>query len=382
MALDRRVFLQAGLASAAAHAAAGKPHRLAIIGHTGRGDYGHEWDASCRRLESVKVVAVADPVDAGRAAAMKRSGAERGYRDYREMLAKEKPDLAGIFPRWSDQRLAMIRAAAEAGANILVEKPLARNLEEADQIVELAEKHGIKIQVGHTARTAPVIVRIKEMLAAGEIGSLLEIRARGKEDQRAGGEDLMVLGIHALDLMRYFAGDPAWIFGHVTQASRELNARDVREGGEQLGPVAGDDIAAMFSFRNVHGYFSSKASDRASSRFAVTLCGSRGAITIPLASYPSVQPRILRSPSWLPESPESGWKLIEMPAGRVQRTRDDTNVAMLADLIAAVDANRQPACSARDGRWALEMALSIFESQKSGARVSLPLKMRRHPLTA
>ena len=46
------------------------------------------------------------------------------------------------------------------------------------------------------------------MLREGRLGQLLEIRARGKEDTRAGGEDLIVLGTHCFDLMRYFAGDP------------------------------------------------------------------------------------------------------------------------------------------------------------------------------
>src|SRR5262249_6193812 len=88
--IDRRQFLKGALAGAvAARAAEKKRYRAAIIGHTGRGDYGHEWDTAWSGFDSIEVAAVADPVDHGRQKAMERSAAKRGYRDYREMLRKE-----------------------------------------------------------------------------------------------------------------------------------------------------------------------------------------------------------------------------------------------------------------------------------------------------
>jgi len=54
------------------------------------------------------------------------------------------------------------------------------------------------------------------MLRDGELGVLQEIRARGKEDSRAGGEDLIFLGTHTSDLLRYFAGDLLWVFSHIS----------------------------------------------------------------------------------------------------------------------------------------------------------------------
>ena len=135
--MNRRSFLQAGLAGSAVTASAStRKYRAAVIGHTGHGNYGHGLDIVWRAFDSVDVVAVADPDDAGRAKALEQTGAKRGYRDYREMLRKEKPDLVSIAPRWPDQRVAMVTAAAQAGAHIYLEKPLARNLVEADKIVQ------------------------------------------------------------------------------------------------------------------------------------------------------------------------------------------------------------------------------------------------------
>jgi hypothetical protein len=92
----RRTVLAAPLTAFAPQ----RRYRACIIGHTGRGNYGHDWHTAFAGLPNVEVAAVADPVEQGRLAAMKASRAARGYADYREMLGKEKPDLVGIFPRF------------------------------------------------------------------------------------------------------------------------------------------------------------------------------------------------------------------------------------------------------------------------------------------
>jgi predicted dehydrogenase len=325
---------------------------------------------------------VADPDDAGRQKAKARSGAPRDYRDYRQMLDRERPDLVAICPRWPDQRVAMFTAAAEHGAHILVEKPFARDLEEADAMVAAAAKHRVKVQVGHTARPHPVTRQVMGMLRDGVIGQLMEMRARGKEDRRAGGEDLMVLGTHCFDLMRYFAGDPRWVFAHVMQDGAEAGRAQTRAGSEPVGPLAGNDVAGMFAFAGgIHGYFGSKASDVVSGRrFGLTLYGSRGAIYMPLSAVPNEPAMILRSGSWAIEGNAAAWERIEPPPDGRDRARESANAMMIADLVDAVEKNREPVCSARDGRWTIEMVMGIYQSHLRGARVDLPLRDRRHPL--
>src|SRR5262245_45590730 len=99
--------------------------------------------------------------------AIERSHARRGYADFREMLQKEKPDLVAICPRWLDQRLEMITAAAKTGAHMLVEKPLARDLTEADAIVRIANDHRVKIEVCFVMRTLPIIHNVRQMVVNG-----------------------------------------------------------------------------------------------------------------------------------------------------------------------------------------------------------------------
>jgi len=91
---------------------------------------------------------------------------------------------------------------------------------------------------------------------------------------------MAVLGPHLFDLMRLFAGDPRWVFSSVTQDGRDIGSGEVRKPTEPVGPVAGNQIAAMFGFdHGVQGYFGSKISDvQNGSRFGLTLYGSKGTI--------------------------------------------------------------------------------------------------------
>ncbi len=377
--MKRREFMVSTAAAltgaklALAEAVGKRRYRGAVIGHTGRGGYGHGWDTVFNHIDSIDLVAVADPDDEGRKEALARTGAPKGYRDYREMLEKEQPQIVAIGPRWLDQRLQMVTAAARAGAHIMLEKPFAQNLVEADAMLKAIEKNGVKVQVGLVTATLPMTKRVLQMIREGEIGVLQEIRTRGKEDRRAGGEDLIVLGSHLMHLIRMFGGDPEWVFAHVTGDNHELDRSHVHEASEFLGPIAGDQVAAMFSLgQGVHAYFGSKANDVQSGvRFGMYFHGSKGVIYMPTIG----DVLILRSPDWHSGS----WETIEPAAGE-QVSNHDLATLMVADLVRAIEEDREPAVSPRDGRWTIEMILSIYQSQKTGARVNFPLADRRHPL--
>ena len=357
--------------------------RAAIIAHTGRGNYGHGLDSVWNVFDSVELVAIADPVAAGREKAQARLGGAKGYSDYREMLATEKPDLVSVCPRHLDQRAAMVIAAAEAGCHIYTEKPFAPNLEDADRMVGAVQSAGVKLQIAHQMRCSPFLLKAVEMVRNGEIGDVQEIRGRGKEDHRVGGEDMMVLGSHICDMMRIFLGDPRWVFSHVQDAGEELAANHVRTPTEPLGPVAGRQIAAMFAFDNgVHAYFASKQTAHTHPlRFGTYIYGSQGVIFVPNAIYPDGQPWMLRSAAWVPES-GAVWEPIAVnPSIPFQaKGYDIANGLMVLDLFEAIEKDRKPACSEIDGRWSIEMISGIYRSQIERKPLEFPLADRRWPL--
>jgi predicted dehydrogenase len=355
-----------------------------VIGHTGRGNYGHGLDLCFQKIPAVTVAAVADPDEKGRTEAARKTGAPRTYPDWREMLRKEKPDLVSIGPRWVEGRLEMVRAAAEAGAHVYMEKPLARSLDEADQILDVAAQAKIQIALAFHALLSPSVLHLKKLVTEGFLGDLLEVRTRGKEDRRSGGEDLMVLGTHCLYLMRLFGGEPQWCSARVTENGRDITRADAREATEPLGPVAGDTIHATYAFQGgVQGHFASqKLSQGPGGRFQCFLCGSKGMAVIHIGMEPEVY--YLSDPLWSPGKSGARWQpLPDVPANDDTaglRDQDAANRRIVLDLLGAIETGGKPAASGEAGRAVLEMILAVYSSHLSGRRLEIPLKERRHPL--
>ncbi len=362
-------------------------YRSGAIGHTGFGDYGHRLHLPYKALPNVEVVAIADPDDVGREKAIEESCAKRGYRDYREMLSKEKLDVVSICPRYTLKHEEYVLAAVEAGCHIYCEKPFSMDLLSADRMVDACEKNGVRMAVAHQSRYVEPFLTVKRMLEEQVIGRLLSIQGRGKEDQRGGGEDLIVLGTHTMDAMRYLAGDPEWVFGSITVGGREARIEDACEASEGIGPVLGDSVAAMFGFKDgVRGYFTSiRGQSVRGHRWGMTLVGTEGILTIRYG--PPITLKISRSPV----VPEEGgdFKLLDVPLepitpGSLPLDSEDMitrgNRLAVWDLLQAAQSGRDPHSSGKDGRFALEMIHGVFASHLERMRLKFPLEDRKHPL--
>src|SRR5579884_2714226 len=364
---------------------AGK-YRVAVIGRTGKGNYGHGLDVVWKALDNVEIVAVADEDEKGRAAAAARLGAANAYADYRKMLYRERPQVVSVADRWLDGHRDMVVACARAGASVFLEKPFARTLAEADEVVTACEMHHVKLAIAHQTRYSPRLRVVRDLIGDGRLGDVLELRARGKEDKRGGGEDLMVLGTHLMDLIRFVAGDARWCWASVTQGGKPATRADIREGGEGMGPVAGDRIDAVYGFdRVVRGHFAThRARDGAGARFGLTVYGSKGVIQLTTGSLPPVF--FLDDPSWFPGHSKAAWQEVTSAGlGKPEPLKDGGlgmgNIWIARDLIEAVEKDRQPQGSMYDGRAALEMILAVYESHRIKGPVELPLSNRKHPLT-
>src|SRR5205085_7427882 len=189
-------------------------------------------------------------------------------------------------------------------------KPMARTLAEADEMVAACERHHVKLAIAHQTRYSPRLERVRELMAAGRLGDLLELRGRGKEDGRGGGQDLMVLGTHVMDLMRFLAGDARWCFARVSQGDRLVTKAEVREGGEGMGPEVGDHIVAAYGFDDgVTGYFGTqKPRNGPGGRFGLTVYGTKGVIELTTGSLPPAY--LIEEPTWLLGRGKAAWQEI------------------------------------------------------------------------
>ena len=385
---SRREFLFATAAALAAPAlfrAADAPKfKAAIIGHTGRGDYGHGLDIIFHDRPNVELVAMADANAAGLEKMAAKLKAPRSYADFRVMLEKERPQLVCVAPRQADQHHAMALAALGVGAHVYSEKPFLPTLAEGDEVLALAEQRGLRIAVAHQMRLAPNIVHLQQRVTAGLLGELLEIRAWGKQDARAGGEDMMVLGTHLFDLMRLFAGDAQWCTARVTQAGRDITPADAHLTKDNVGLVAGDEVSAQFGFGNgVTGTFTSRAKLREQAGgWGLELIGSKGAARI-LANIPPLV-YVQQSTGWKADGKSDEWrKLPDDPTLNLPANAQGfpaANARVVDDWLAAIAARRAPACSGQNAMRAVEMVMAVYHAALTARRVALPLTRRTHPL--
>jgi predicted dehydrogenase len=390
--MDRRTFLAATSASLAlpviARSAAADKLRVAVIGHTGRGNYGHGLDTVWLHVPETKIVAVADPNKAGLSEGKKRLQTENGFEDYRAMLKAVEPDIVAVCPRHPDQHRDMIVASIEAGAKgVYVEKPFCRTPAEADEIIAAAEKHGAKVAIAHRNRYHPTLQAIDKLIADGGIGKVLEIRGRGKGDRRGGGEDLWVLGSHTLNLINYFGGKPTSCSAVMRQDGRRVTKADVKGGNEALGLLAGNEVHARYEMsRGMVAYFDSIANDgTASHGFGLQIIGNKGIIGMKCDRHPLAH--LVPGNPFEPTDKPRPWIPISSAGPGEPEPRDDLDEMVThhggpaRDLLDATRNDRQPLCSAYEGATTVEMICAVFESHRQGSKaVAFPLEERGNAL--
>ena len=155
----------------------------------------------------------------------------------------------------NDLHLEHASRVLETGTAVYCEKPLARNLDEACQLVDLAEKAGALTQVAYTMRWIPAIRQMKAFIEAGEIGEVFHFRGHlfhgsyidpnrpmswRLRRAQAGGGAFMDLGAHLVDLAMYLLGD---VQNVRAQMRTFINERLIARGDQQKEPVDVDDWA-------------------------------------------------------------------------------------------------------------------------------------------
>jgi predicted dehydrogenase len=193
-----------------------QPLRAAVIGV---GSIGQHHARIYTALPATTLVGISD-TDAGRAQEIAGRYAVPAYTDYREMLEVQTPDLVTVaVPTSLHHRVGI--AAMESGAHVLIEKPIAGTLEEAEGLIACADRLERKLMVGHIVRFDPAIQALKQHLDQGELGRIFQIVCRRVGPFPARIRDVGVvvdLAPHDLDLMRFVSGDePLRVYAQTQQ---------------------------------------------------------------------------------------------------------------------------------------------------------------------
>lgn len=282
--------------------------------------------------------------------------AERGnpevYTDYREMLAKEKPDFVSIAT-WPHLHAEMVIAAAEAGARAVhCEKPMAPTWGEARAMARACSESGTQLTFNHQRRFLEPFQAARRLLREGAVGDLRRIEG-------ACG-DMIDWGTHWLDMFFFYNEEqPAgWVIGQI----------DCRRDRKIFGLPVEDQAVCHFKFRNgVRALL--LTGHEADIGCANRLIGSEGVIEVH-NSAPWVR---LRARG------DADWRILDLQEGihgEVGITRG------IADLVDALESGREPELAARRALQATEVIFATYESSRRRGRVDLPLEIEDSPFLA
>jgi predicted dehydrogenase len=197
-----------------------KPLKVGLVG-TGSISWYH-LPAYIQYPETVKLTAVCDIRREEMDKFAQKAGVTACYSDYTEMLKKADIDAVDICTI-HDQHETQVLAAAAAGKQIFLEKPMTCSMQQCHNMVRAAEKAGVTFMVGHDLRYMPHTLAIKRIIESGELGQIRVTRCTLianmlpgggynlghwlSDPKRAGGGMLISGMIHQIDLLRYYVGD-------------------------------------------------------------------------------------------------------------------------------------------------------------------------------
>jgi UDP-N-acetylglucosamine 3-dehydrogenase len=154
--------------------------------------------------EQVQLVGVAETYEPHLKKAISRFHVA-GYADYQEMVEKTRPDLvAVVVPTHLHFEIASYLLSQ--GIHVLLEKPMTTTVEEGLALIQLADKHKVKLAIGHVERFNPAVVAVKRCLTAGKLGKIFHLHARRLGPFPPRIRDVGVtldLATHDIDVMRY-----------------------------------------------------------------------------------------------------------------------------------------------------------------------------------
>jgi UDP-N-acetylglucosamine 3-dehydrogenase len=168
-----------------------------------------------------------------------------GYTDYRKMLDETKPDAVTLaVPTLYHREVALEVIARDI--SLLIEKPIAFDVDEGREIIAAAEKKGVKLMIGHIERFNPAIIALKQQLDAGRLGRIFQMDARREGPFPARIADVGVvidLAVHDLDIMRYVSQQEvvriyAETEKHIHSKYEDLLTGLVRMSGGTIGTLA------------------------------------------------------------------------------------------------------------------------------------------------
>jgi predicted dehydrogenase len=301
----------------------------------------------------------------------RRYGFKKAYSNIYDMISSEKPDIVAVSaPHYVHFQIAL--EAIESGVNVLVDKPMAINLREADELIRRAEVKGVKLGVILQSRFDDSFNFVKSLADKGALGRLIMGEAvvewyrteeyylgsswRGRWATEGGGA-LINQAIHTVDLLLWIMGEPESVWAKVGTVGHNIEVEDlavavVRFRNGALGVIQASTAAypGLPTRLEIHGL-----------KGTVIVEGDEVKFMKLAEEAPSLKPPVKRA---------EGLKSWERP----EAVPIENHKRLLRDFVNAVLEDRKPRVDGYEGRRSLEIIRAIYRSSATGEVVSLPLK--------
>ncbi len=305
------------------------------VGVIGTGAMGQHHIRVYSELPDVELVGVAD-IDAVRVSDQAARYKTKAFTDYTKLLQQDLDAVSITVPTMMHRDVAL--AAIDAGVNILVEKPISDAPKYADEIIDSANRAGLKLMVGHIERFNSAILKLKEIIDSGMLGKVVSISTRRVGPYNPRIRDvgvIMDIGVHDIDVISYLYG-------------MRVN---------EVYAIAGADIHSLEDHAAIILRFNHEHSGIVETNWLtpqkirkLTAIGIRG-----VAYLDYIDQTV--------ELHDEGW--IRM--AKVNKSEPLKNE--LQYFIDCISKDKQPYPSGEDGKCALEVAMAAIESYKYGKAV-------------
>jgi len=179
------------------------------VGVIGVGAMGQHHARVYHEMDGVELIGVSD-VDRMRAEEIAAMHGTEAYTDYKKLLSCDIDAVSIAVPTTLHKTVAM--DAINAGVHLLVEKPIASTIEDADEMISAADDAGVKLMVGHIERFNPAVIKLKGIIDSGMLGDIVSVSARRVGPHTPRIRDvgiIMDLGVHDIDTISYLYNEKA-----------------------------------------------------------------------------------------------------------------------------------------------------------------------------
>ena len=339
--------------------------RVGVIGTGAIAKYRHLPEYASR--EDVEIVALCDILENKAVKAAKRFGVDENkvYTDYKEMLAKEKLDAVSVcLPNYLHAEVTIF--ALNQGLHVLVEKPMATSVKEADAMISAAKKNNKVLMVGQNQRLAPLHVLAKKIIDSGMLGKVYTFRTvfghAGPEHwspsgswffdkQKAFAGSLADLGVHKIDLVQFILDD----IEEVACFSAILEKKDCT--------VDDNSIAIVRMNNGIMGTVETSWTYKPKEENGTVFFCEKGILKMavepdaPLVAYFN--------------EPGRGRLVFEVPALQTNEEGGQFNTGVIDSFIDTIHGNIANPIPGEIGKKALTAVIACMESAKSNRKVKI-----------